>query len=132
MRMALGRAVALVMLLAVAAPGSAQFGHPLKGTWSGDWSPSAGKQTHVLVEMNWDGKTITGKVNPGPNGVAITKATLDPDWNVHLEADGKDAAGKTVHYAVDGKLENIGSFNRVVAGTWTDGAAKGPIKLVRN
>ena len=132
MRMVISRAVVLAMLLAVAAPGFAQFGHPLKGTWSGDWSPSAGKQTLVLVEMNWDGKTITGKVNPGPNGVAITKATLDSDWKVNIEADGKDAAGKTVHYAVDGKLENIGSFNRVVSGTWTDGAAKGPIKLVRN
>ena len=45
----------------------------------------------------------------GPHGVAISKATLDPvSWNVHLEADGKDAAGKAFHYVMDGKLENIG------------------------
>ena len=132
MRKVIGRAAGVVLLLAVAVSASAQFGHPLKGTWSADWTPSAGKTTHVLVELNWDGKTITGTVNPGVNGVAIGKATLDPAWNVHVEADGKDAAGKPVHFAVDGKLENIGSMNRVIAGTWTEGAAKGPIKLVRN
>jgi hypothetical protein len=131
MRVVISRALGLVMLLAVAVPVSAQFGHPLKGTWTGDWGPEA-KQTHVLVELHWDGKTITGTVNPGANGVAISKATLDPSWNVHLEADGKDASGKAVRYVVDGKLENIGSFNRVIAGTWTEGTAKGPIKLVRN
>src|SRR6267142_2618764 len=98
MGMAVTRTLGLVMLLAMAAPVSAQFGHPLKGTWSGDWSPSAGKQSHILVELNWDGKALTGTVNPGPKGVAITKATLDSSWNVHLEADGKDAAGTPVHY----------------------------------
>src|SRR5471030_1404567 len=133
MRKPLSRAVGLVVFLAAAVPVSAQFGHPLKGSWTGDWSPSAGKHVHVLVEMKWDGKAITGTVNPGPHGVAIAKATLDPaSWNVHLEADGKDAAGQTVHYAMDGKLENIGSHNRVVSGTWTDGTTKRPLKLVRN
>jgi hypothetical protein len=133
MRKPLGRAVGLVVFLAAAVPVSAQFGHPLKGSWTGDWSPSAGQQVHVLVEMKWDGKAITGTVNPGPHGVAISKATLDPvSWNVHLEADGKDAAGKAFHYVMDGKLENIGSYNRVLAGTWTEGATKGSLKLVRN
>ena len=132
MRKMLGGAAGLLMLLAAAVPLSAQFGHPLKGTWSGDWSPSAGKTSHVLVELNWDGKAITGTINPGAKGVAVSKATLDPAWNVHVEAEGKDAAGKAVHFDVDGKLENIGSMNRVIVGTWTEGAAKGPIKLVRN
>jgi len=133
MRVAFNRAAGLVMMLALAVPVSAQFGHPLKGTWTGDWSPSAGKQAHAVVEMTWDGKTIGGTINPGPNGVAIAKATLEPStWAVHLEADGKDAAGKAVHYAVDGTLENIGSGNRVIVGTWTEGAAKAPIKLMRN
>ena len=133
MRMALGRGVCLAMLLAVAVPVSAQFGHPLKGTWTGDWSPSAGKQVHAVVEMTWDGKAIGGTINPGPNRVPIAKATLDPDtWAVHLEGDGKDSAGQAVHYVVDGKLENLGSGNRTLVGTWTEGAAKGPIKLVRN
>jgi hypothetical protein len=133
MRVAISRAVGLAVLLAVSVPVSAQFGHPLKGTWTGDWSPSPGKQAHAVVEMTWDGKAIGGTINPGPNRVPIAKATLDPDtWTVHLEGDGKDAAGKAVHYVVDGKLENLGSGNRALVGTWTEGAAKGPIKLVRN
>lgn len=132
MRKAISRAVGLAIVLAAAVPLAAQFGHPLKGTWSGDWSPAAGKQTHVLVELIWDGKAITGTVNPGPSGIAISKATLDPSWKVHFEADGKDAAGKAAHFAMDGALENIGSMNRVITGTWTDGTTKGPIKLVRN
>jgi hypothetical protein len=119
--------------LSVAVSVSVQFGHPLKGTWTGDWNPSPGKQAHAVVEMTWDGKVIGGTINPGPNGVAIAKATLDAaTWTVHVEGDGKDAAGKTVHYAVDGKLENIGSGNRALVGTWTEGAAKAPIKLIRN
>ena len=29
-----------VMIGSVAAPAPAQYGHPLKGSWSGDWSPT--------------------------------------------------------------------------------------------
>ena len=133
MRVAIRRVANVIVALLLAVPALAQFGHPLKGSWTGDWSPAAGKQLHVLVEMKWDGKAITGTVNPGPNGVALSKATLDPvSWHVHLEADGQDAAGKAVHYVMDGTLENIGSYNRVLSGTWTEGATKGPLKLVRN
>ena len=53
---------ALVALL-IAAPAAAQFGHPLKGTWSGDWGPTKDNRTHVVLEMNWDGKAITGNIN---------------------------------------------------------------------
>ena len=56
---------------------------------------------------------------------------MDP-WILHFEADAKDAIGKTVHYVVDGKLENLGSQNRVLTGTWTQGAVKGDFKLTRN
>jgi hypothetical protein len=125
---------ALLMIgLAVALPASAQFGHPLKGTWSGDWGTSKEKRTHVVLELNWDGKAITGTINPGPKGVELQKATLDPEtWGVHLEADGKDASGKTVHYAIDGKLENIGAYQRIMSGTWTEGTTRGDFRVVRN
>lgn len=95
MRMALYRVAGLMVALAVAVPASAQFGHPLKGTWSGDWGTGKENRTHVLLELNWDGKAITGTINPGPNGAQMQKASLDPEtWAVHLEADGKDASGK--------------------------------------
>jgi hypothetical protein len=124
---------ALLCALAVATPALAQFGHPLKGTWTGDRVVAGEKPAHVVLELNWDGKAITGTINPGPNGVALKTATLDPDaWAVHLEADGKDAAGKAVHIVIDGKLENIGAYQRVLTGTWTEGATKGDFKVVRN
>ena len=123
----------LLACLALAATVSAQFGHPLKGTWSGDWGPSKGKQTHVVLELNWDGKALTGRINPGPNQVPLRIATLDPSsWNVHLEAEGKDPSGSAIRYVIDGKLENIGAYQRFITGTWTEGPVKGEFKIVRN
>jgi len=123
---------AIVVMVVMSATASAQFGHPLKGTWSGDWGPTKDNRTHVTIDLNWDGKVITGSINPGPNSVAL-KTTLDPaTWMVHFEGDGKDKSGATVHYAIDGKLENIGAFQRFITGTWTQGSAKGDFKVTRN
>ena len=44
----------------------AQFGHPLKGQWSGEWGPKD-KPNRLLLDLDWDGKEITGVINPGPN-----------------------------------------------------------------
>src|SRR5262245_12150643 len=134
MRVAIRRvAIPLVVMVVAAAPVLAQFGHPLKGTWSGDWGTTKDNRTHVVLELNWDGKAITGNINPGPRAVAIKKAELNPDtWGVHIEGDGKDASGATVRYVIDGKLENIGAYQRVLSGTWTEGGKKGDFKVVRN
>ena len=124
--------VAIVAMAAMATTALAQFGHPLKGTWIGDWGPDKNAQTHVVVELHWDGKAITGTINPGANGVPIKVGTLDaPTWTVHLEAEGKDSAGKAVRYVIDGKMENIGAFARFITGTWTQGSVKGPFKITR-
>jgi hypothetical protein len=124
---------AFCVVLLVAGSAAAQFGHPLKGTWSGDWGPTKDKQTHVVLEFNWDGKAITGNINPGPKAVAFQKADLDPsNWTVHIEAQGKDAAGASVRYVIDGKMENIGANNRVLSGTWLQGTEKGTFRVVRN
>jgi hypothetical protein len=83
--------------------------------------------------MQWDGKAITGAINPGPNVLTLTKATLDAaTWMVHLEAEGKDSAGKPSQAVVDGKLENIGAYRRVLSGTWAQGGRKGDFRIVRN
>jgi hypothetical protein len=133
MRVAIRRVPGLLIALLMAAPALAQFGHPLKGTWSGDWGPANDNRTRVLIELHWDGKAITGLINPGPKAVALQKATLDPaTWGVHLEAEGKDASGQPVRYVIDGKLENIGVYQRFITGTWTEGARKGTFKVVRN
>jgi hypothetical protein len=123
----------LLAAFLVAAPALAQFGHPLKGTWSGDWGPTKENRTHVVLELNWDGKAITGNINPGPKAVPLKRAELNAEtWGVHFEGDGKDAAGAAVHYVIDGKLENVGAYARVLSGTWTEGGKKGDFKVVRN
>jgi len=120
-------AVGLAVILA-GATASAQFGHPLKGTWSGDWGTAAANRTHVVLEFNWDGKSVSGSINPGANAVAFSTATLDPaTWMVHCEADKGG-----VRYVLDGKMENIGAAARVITGTWTQGPQKGTFKITRN
>ncbi len=103
--------IGLVAFLAVAATASAQYGHPLKGSWSGDWGINKDSRTRVLLDLQWDGKAITGTINPGTDNVRLTKATLEPaSWTVHFEAAAKDGVGNTVRYIIEGKLENLGSY----------------------
>jgi hypothetical protein len=128
------RVFGLVFFLAsLTMTGMAQEGFPLIGTWSGDWGPTAAQRTQVLIEMAWDGKIISGTINPGyPDAAPLQVATLDSTkWAVHLEADSRDDRGNSVRVIVDGKLENIGSPNRTLSGTWTRGNVKGAFKLTR-
>src|SRR5689334_18559568 len=75
-------------------PLQAQEGHPLTGTWTGDVGPR-----HVTLAIEWDGRNITGTINPGPDAWKITSVRLDPAmWSIRLEADGK------THVVVDGGL----------------------------
>jgi hypothetical protein len=116
-------AAILIVALSGGASGS-QYGHPLKGTWSGDWGPNKETRNRVLLDLQWDGKTITGTINPGPKAVRLRSASLDPStWGVRLEADG---------YVIEGKLENLGSYRRVLTGTWTQGGQRGDFRLTRN
>lgn len=127
--------LALTATLVVLACGvaAAQYGHPLKGSWSGDWGVTKETRNRLLLDLNWDGKAITGTINPGPNAVPLQKTSLEPsNWTVHFEAEGKDQAGRAVRYVIDGKLENLGAYNRVLSGTWMQGGVKGDFKLVRN
>lgn len=105
----------------------AQQGHPLTGTWSGEWGTSAGQRNHVTFVMNWDGKNVTGVMNPGPDSVPITSVSVDPaTWTVKIEANGKE------HIAAEGKIEDLGSYHRFIKGTWTQGTVKGDFKITRD
>jgi hypothetical protein len=122
----------LLAFLLTASP-AAQFGHPLEGSWSGDWGPTAEQRTRILLELDWNGKAITGTINPGSESVPLSKATLDPsNWTVHFEAERKDATGQLVRYDITGKLENIGAYQRFITGTWIEGTRKGSFKVTRN
>jgi hypothetical protein len=47
---------------------SAQEGHPLTGSWFGDWGPSRTDRNPLLIVMGWDGR-ITGMINPGTDNI---------------------------------------------------------------
>ena len=128
------RTCAVVVMAALAATAFAQEGFPLVGTWYGDWGPSPQQRHDVTVVMTWDGKVIGGTIDPGPDAVPFKTATLDSStWTVHIEAE-RAAKGNTpaVHYVIDGKLANLGSYNRTLAGTLTQGTTKGDFKLTRD
>ena len=120
-------------LLAIAAIALAQEGHPLTGTWAGDWGPSATQRNHLTFVMNWDGKNVTGTINPGPDSIPLSSVYLDvTNWTVRIEADAKDASGKPAHVTAEGKLEDISSPHRKISGSWQQGTVKGDFRLVRD
>jgi hypothetical protein len=128
-----GLATLLSCLCFAAVTATAQYGHPLKGSWSGDWGTTKDKRIRILLDLHWDGKTVTGTINPGRDEVPLRKASLDPaNWRVSFEAEGKDSAGGAVRYVIEGKLENLGSYYRVITGTWTQGGQKGDFRITRN
>ena len=203
---------AVLACLALILPLAAQEGFPLKGSWLGDWGESTTNRNQVFVVFDWDGKVISGAINPGTEMIAVKNASLTPtpiapppgtaaaapaggggagrggrgggggqgaaagapaaggapvpalpaaggaapaagagqgggggrggngagpsapatvEWIVHFEGDGKDGKGATVHYVADGKIENIGLYNRSLVGTWVSGTTKGTFKLTR-
>jgi len=109
-----------------------QEGHPLKGSWIGDWGPNSADRNQITIVMDWDGKQITGVANPGPGALPIQRASLEPKgWLVHFELDAKNAAGQSVHYVVDGHIENLGLYNRSIVGMWGHDNVKGDFKITR-
>jgi len=56
-------AVVATALVAVPHPAAGQQGHPLSGSWHGEWGPP-GDRTDLTVIMDWDGRQVTGLVNP--------------------------------------------------------------------
>ena len=110
----------------------AQEGHPLTGTWSGDWGPGTSQRTHITMVMTWDGKIVSGTINPGPDAIVVPAIALDvTNWTLRFEADAKGASG-TVRIAAEGRLDDLASAHRTITGTWRQGTAKGDFKLTRD
>ena len=128
-------AVVLCVLSFAAATARAQEGHPLVGTWYGEWGLPGQPRHDVTVVMTFDGKAIGGTIDPGPDAMPFKAATLDSsNWTVHIEAERPDKAkgGAAIRYVIDGKLANLGSYNRTLSGTWMLGTTKGDFKLTRD
>lgn len=116
-----------ILLLAGVAVARAQGGDPLTGTWVGDWGPSASDRNQVTVELKWDGKALSGTVNPGPNAVTLDKASFDPKTNkVHFEAKAKGRRGDERHYVIDGMLDK-----NTLSGSWNHETRKGDFKITK-
>jgi hypothetical protein len=107
----------------------AQEGHPLTGSWHGEWHPTPDKSVPVFIYMKWNSKAVEGTINPGRNAAPLKVADLDAEhWTVHFEADTKDHK----HIVIDGKLGDIGSYHRTITGTWSEDGVKGDLKLTRD
>jgi hypothetical protein len=153
--------LALALLVAgipVVTPILAQEGHPLTGSWYGEWGKDAENITMIVkydnklrdkageyivdpdtkkekLNIDKNGKHIfaaTGMYNPGANSAIVTMTLDSAKWMVHIETDFKDDAGKVSHVVADGKLENLGSYARTITGTWTQGTVKGNFKIKRD
>jgi hypothetical protein len=112
---------------------AAQEGHPLVGAWHGTWGVNEKDRNDITVVMMWDGKDITGMVNPGLDAGKLQKASLNPaGWTVHFETDMKDRSGAMVHITADGKIENLTNVRRSIVGTWTQGSVKGDFQIKRD
>ena len=109
-----------------AAPASAQEGHPLSGTWTGDWKPGTAEARHLTMALEWDGRNVTGTINPGPNAAQVGNVAVDfKAWTVRMEAVGK------THILIAGRIETPGSPNRVLRVTWSEAGATSLVQLSR-
>src|SRR5262245_23529173 len=141
----------LLSFVLLAAPALAQEGHPAKGTWVGYWGPSGAQQDRLVIVMDYDGKNLTGNVNPGSNAIPLKVVRLDitpgkpapkpedppgePTFKIHLEADAKDARGNPITIVADGTMQDVGLPNRTLGGSWTQTSGgktvKGDFKIRR-
>jgi hypothetical protein len=123
---------AACVALGLLGPTAAQEGHPLKGSWLGEWAGNTVHGDNILLILDWDGKAITGMINPGTDNMALTRASLEPNgWVVRLEAEGKDQDGSAVRYVIEGKLENLELPNRSINGTWSSNKGRGAFTASR-
>ena len=123
-QISLTRLLAATWLVAAGGTAAGQEGFPLDGTWRAQLDDD---RTVVLV-MKWDGERINGLINPGPRSIDFTSAVLVPsDWGVRIEAE--TAAGDEIR--ISGTLVDIGSYNRRILGTWTEGSVTSELDLQR-
>jgi hypothetical protein len=134
--------------LALGTPAVAQEGHPLKGTWYGDFG--AGNDRHDLtVVLDWVDLTITGVIDPGPDAIPMKSVELDitpgipagegqrstegtpPEFRVLFEVDAPNSAGGTDTFFFEGMIFNPVAGNRRIIGTWTCDDTNGNFQIRR-
>ena len=102
---------------------SAQEGHPLKGSWIGEWSENTALGEFVLIVMDWNGEEVTGMINPGTDNMAIENVELDPsNWSVEISAGG---------YTIEGVIQSLELPSRSLVGSWSSRGGSGDFEIVR-
>lgn len=116
----------LLIVLCMAPPplGAQTATDPLSGRWSGNWGPTPSHRHAVTLELKWDGKTLKGTINPGPNSFRLQKTSFDSNTGaVRMEVDA-GTMGKRFHYVIEGRVED-----GILIGTWHHAKLKGDFKV---
>ena len=119
--------LAAVVLSACSSPAPSKEVDPLTGRWEGEWGPSPERQTNVVLELKWDGTTLTGTVNPGGRAMELGKSSYNSKTNaISMELDAHDVAGEPDHYSIQGKVEG-----KEMTGSWTRNKGAGTFKITK-
>lgn len=136
------------LLFAVGPAAGAQEGHPLDGTWYGEFG-AGGDRHDLTVVMDWNGRWVTGTVDPGPNAIPMKSAVLEivpgvpaeggrggrpaepPRFMVRFEVDVPNADGAVDSFVFEGEIFNPVAGNRRISGVWTCGEERGEFQIRR-
>lgn len=105
----------------------AQEGHPYEGTWRGTIGNGAGAKSVVMI-IDYDGDSLNGMIDPGRNSYRFSNAAHDaPNWKIDVTTQNR--AGEAIAFSA--VMHDIGSVNRYMEGTWTQGGRAQPFKITR-
>ena len=140
-------ALSSIVVLALGIAPAAQEGHPLAGTWYGDYGTGRQK-TDLTIVMKWDGRAISGTINPGRCRPARMAAMMDITpasprrraglHNRHPAQVPRALRGRPARrrrgksrIVFEGDIQNPVAGNRRIEGTWPRGAEKGTFQIRR-
>jgi len=122
------RVLLMSLALSLAALVHAQEGFPLDGTWRGQRQAGTEVPVTIVMVLEWDGKRVSGVINPGPKSIPIANAALIPDgWQVKVEAHTR--TGEAI--AFTGVIGKLGAYDRTITGTWIEGGRTYHVRMVR-
>jgi len=134
----IARRLLAAWLLAVLSLGAvqvvAQHGHPLVGSWSGDWGRNQTERSRLLVTFEFGvDQVISGFIIENGTRTPFETAVLDPSaWAITITAERSTSAG-AVPMRIEGVIENLGSATgRRISGTWVEGDVRGDFQLSIN
>jgi len=96
------------------------------GRWSGTWGPTPSHRHAVSMELKWDGKTLKGTINPGPNSLRLQKTSFDPNTGLlQMEVDA-GSMGKRLRYLIEARVED-----GILIGRWHHTKLQGDFRLAK-